>query len=661
MDIEIKNELKKIANAIRQLSIEAIEKAKSGHPGLPLGCAEIAAYLYAMQLKHNPKNSKWLNRDRFVLSAGHGSMLLYSCLHLAGFELSKEQIKSFRQFRSKTPGHPEVNVTDGVEATTGPLGHGIGNAVGMALGMKILSSKFNTRQNTLFANKIYCLAGDGCMMEGAASEASSFAGHLNLDNFVLIYDANKVSLDGPLSDSLSEDTKARYRSYGFDIFDINGHDFEAIDAVFQEININQERPTLIVANTTIGKGSPNKAGSNAVHGSPLGEEEIKATKRALNLPDEEFYVPQAVYDYFKRKVEKQIKLEEKWNENFAVWAKHNPELFVEFKKMQNKTLDPNLKDILKKLEIKTPIATRGSSGIVINKLADILPFIYSGSADLSSSDKTYLSKYDPVTAANFNGRNFKFGVREFAMGTISNGLALLDTFVPVCGTFLVFSDYMRNAIRLAALSKLQVIYQLTHDSIFLGEDGPTHQPVEQIASLRCIVDLNVIRPADTNEVKMAWLAALEYKGPSAIILSRQSLPTLKETDVSYEEGLAKGAYIIKKEKNKPDFTLFATGSEVNLALEVASSLENISKDVRVVSFPCWELFEKQSKEYKESIIGGDLGKRVSIEAAIDLGWYKYIGRDGIAICVDEFGKSAPMHTLKEEYGFTVDAILQRIL
>ena len=662
MDSDLKNEIQKIANSTRGLSIEAIEKAKSGHPGLPLGCAEIGAYLYGVLLNHNPKNPNWINRDRFVLSAGHGSAFLYALLHLSGFNLSIEQIKSFRQLGSKTPGHPEVHVTEGVEATTGPLGHGIGNAVGMAIGNKILASKFNTDKHTLFNSKVYSLAGDGCMMEGTSAEASAIAGHLRLNNLVIIYDSNKITLDGPLADSSSEDTKTRYRSYGFDVFEIDGHDLDAIDATFKEISKKQAKPILVVINTIIGKGSPNKSGTHKVHGSPLGEEEVKLTKEALNLPKEAFVVSQSIFNYFEKKLATQKKLEDKWNQDFSIWAKENPKLFEEFKIMQCKILPENLEKTLKNLSIKTPIATRASAGAVINSLADILPFLYSGSADLSSSDKSYLKKFDPISFSNFKGRNFKFGVREFAMGTISNGLSLMEMFIPIAATFLVFSDYMRNAIRLAALSNLQVIYQLTHDSIFLGEDGPTHQPVEQVPSLRTIPNLNVIRPADANEVKMAYLAALKNKkGPTAIILSRQSLPTLNETDVSYSDGMERGAYIVKKEKEKPDFTLFATGSELTLALEVSQNLEKLGKNVRVVSCPCFELFEKQPKEYKDKIIYGDIGKRVSIEAAADFGWHKYIGLDGIAIAIEGFGKSAPMDKLKEEYGFTVDSILERLM
>ncbi|OGN61797.1 MAG: transketolase [Chlamydiae bacterium RIFCSPHIGHO2_12_FULL_27_8] len=661
MDIVLKNELKKVANTVRGLSIDAIEKAKSGHPGLPLGCAELGAYIYGVLLNHNPKNSTWINRDRFILSAGHGSMLLYSLLYLSGFKVTIEEIRDFRQLGSKTPGHPEAHITDGVEATTGPLGHGIGNAIGMAIAMKILKQKFNTEKYKLINNKIYVLAGDGCMMEGAVSEASSIAGHLRLNNLVIIYDSNKISLDGPTSESISEDTKTRYRSYGFDVYEIDGHDFDAIEAVFNEINEKQTKPVLIVANTIIGKGSPHKAGTHKVHGSPLGADEVKNTKIALNLPLEDFYVPQSVLDFFKRKQEKEQQIEDEWNKMFSLYAKENSTLFEEFKIMQNKTLPLNFEKILKNIDIKQSMASRESSGKILNYLADILPFLYSGSADLSSSDKSYLDKYQQISFDNFLGRNFKFGVREFAMGTISNGLALSDFFIPVCGTFLVFSDYMRNAIRLAALTKLQVIYHFTHDSIFLGEDGPTHQPVEHLASLRAMPNLNVLRPCDVNEVKMSYYSALTYKGPTALILSRQKLLEIPGTNLSFEEGFSKGAYIIKKENNKPDFTIFASGSEVRLALEVAENLIKLGKDVRVVSVPSFNLFDNQSHEYKQKIIKGDLGKRISIEAASSFGWEKFIGIDGIAISVDTFGKSAPIDKLQEEFGFLVDSILQRVI
>jgi transketolase len=661
MDEDLKKQLSKIAGTIRELSMEAVQKANSGHPGMPMGCAELGAFLYGVHLRHNPKNPKWLNRDRVVLSAGHGSMWLYSCLHLAGFALSLEEIKRFRQLHSHTPGHPEYGHTAGVEATTGPLGQGVGNAVGMALGMKCLAAKFNREGYPLIDNKIFCIAGDGCIMEGISSEASSFAGHLKLNNLVLIYDANNVCLDGPLIESCSEDTKGRYKSYGWDVYDIDGYDFDGMSTIFNEVRKKQDKPVLIVLRTVIGKGSPNKAGTHKVHGSPLGPEEVAATKKALGLPNEDFYIPQSVLTYFEQKLVKEAALEMEWLDLYRRWSKVHPDLADEFEKMKSHHLPPDLEKTLRALEIKTPIAGRAASQNVLNVLGQALPQLLGGSADLSCSDLTLMKNFPIITPGHFLGRNIKFGVREFAMGTIVNGLSLTGMFQPFCGTFLTFSDYMRNSIRLASLSPYHVIYQFTHDSIFLGEDGPTHQPIEQLASLRAIPHLQLIRPADTREVKMAWLAALRYKGPTAIVLSRQNLPDLKGTDVSYADGMGRGGYIVQKEKKAPDFTLFATGSEVSLAIEVADRLTKMDKEVRVVSMPCWEIFEKQPESYKESVVGGDLGLRVSIEAATDFGWYKYIGRDGVAICMEGFGLSAPAADLAEEFGFTVDAIVERII
>jgi len=661
MDNDLKKQLKKIANTIRQLSMEAIQKARSGHPGMPLGCAEIGAYLYGVALSHNPKNPNWLNRDRFILSAGHGSMFLYSCLHLSGFDLSLEQIKLFRQLNSHTPGHPEYGLTPGVELTTGPLGQGIGNAVGMALAHKILSAKFNTEEISIFDNKIFALAGDGCMMEGIASEVSSLAGHLKLNNLILIYDANNVTLDGTLSESMSEDTKTRYRSYGWEVYEIDGHDIDALHAIISEIRQKQERPALIVAHTIIGKGSPNLAGSSKVHGSPLGEEEVSEAKEAMGLPEEKFYVAQSVKDFFANKLEKQNQEEEKWDSKFKKWSEINPDLAKELETMLIKNIPENFEEILSEIEIKGPIAGRAASHKVLNYLGEIFPFLYAGSADLSTSDKTFFKDFGFISSSNFKGRNIKYGDREFAMATIANGLYLSQMILPVSGTFLVFSDYMRNAIRVAALSSYRVIYQFTHDSVFVGEDGPTHQPVEHLASMRAIHNLQVIRPADSWEVKMAWFAALEHNGPTVLALSRQTLIDLEQIHVPYKDGMGKGAYIVKKEKQKADFSLFATGSELSLAFEVADRLEQIGKSVRVVSFPCWEIFDRQSNEYKDSVVGGDIGKRVSIEAGSDFGWHKYIGREGISICVDSFGVSAPAAELAIKFGFTVDDILQHIL
>jgi transketolase len=660
MDQELARQLGKIANTVRELSIEAVQKAGSGHPGLPMGCAEFGAYLYGCLLRHNPKNPKWINRDRFILSAGHGSMLLYSLLHLSGFDLTLDDIKQFRQLHSKTPGHPECHITSGVEATTGPLGQGVGNAVGQALGLKILGAKFNTDDCTLFDSKIYCLAGDGCMMEGISSEASSLAGHLKLDNLVLIYDSNKICLDGPVTECLSEDTKMRYKAYGWDVVDLDGYNFENMQKAFTEIRDHQTRPTLVILHTIIGKGSPNKAGTHKVHGSPLGAEEVEATKKALGLPEEDFVVSPEVREYFAERLKKDAALEHEWNARFEKWKIAHPELAKDFDKMIRRELPSDLEEKLARIEMKSPLAGRSASQIVLETLGTELPQLIGGSADLSCSDLTMMKKFPIITEENFHGRNIKYGVREFAMAAAATGLYQTQMLTPYVGTFLTFSDYMRNAIRLAALSNIQVIYQFTHDSIFLGEDGPTHQPVEHYASLRAIPKLQVIRPADNWEVKMAWVAALAYKGPTAILLSRQALPDIAATHKPYKEGMGRGAYIVRHEKKTPDYTLFATGSEVSLALDVATALEQQGKAVRVVSMPCWEIFEAQDVAYRDSVVGGNLGKRVSIEAGVSFGWHKWIGMDGIAISIETFGESAPQADLAAEFGFTADAILNKL-
>ncbi len=661
LDPELNAILAKIANTIRGLSMDAVQKADSGHPGLPMGCAELGAYLYGYYLKLNPKNSKWLNRDRFILSAGHGSMLLYSCLFLSGFSLTMEDIKSFRQLHSKTPGHPESTFTDGVETTTGPLGQGIGNAVGQALGLKILANKFNTDSHQIFSNKVITLVGDGCIMEGVSSEVSSFAGHLKLDNLIVIYDANHVCLDGPLAESCSENTRMRYEAYGWDVIEIDGNDLDAIDGAFSNLRQEQKRPCLIIAHTVIGKGSPNKAGTYKVHGSPLGAEEVKAAKEVLGIPQDPFYVPQPVANFFQKKLSQDSIGEERWNKTFESWARQNPLKFEEFEKMIKNQIPSNLEQELNNLVIKAPVSGRKASQDVINFLADQLPQIYGGSADLSTSDMTFMKKFPLISPGLFQGRNIKFGVREFGMATIATGLYQTGMIIPFVGTFLTFSDYMRNAIRLAALQHAHVIYQFTHDSIFLGEDGPTHQPIEHFAALRAIPHLQVIRPAVTHEVCMAWIAALRFQGPTAIILSRQNLPDIESTHIPYSDGMGRGAYIIKKEKSKPDFTLIGTGSELSLACDVGVALEKLGKSVRIISMPCWEIFEQQPVEYKESVFGGDIGKRVSIEAGVEFGWHKYIGSNGIAIAIDHFGASAPASALAKEYGFTVEDILDRIL
>jgi transketolase len=662
MDPQLNKVLAKAANTIRALSFEAVQKANSGHPGLPMGCAEIGAYLYGVLMHHDPSDPMWANRDRFILSAGHGSMLLYSLLHLAGFGLTLEEIKRFRQLHSKTPGHPEFGHTVGVETTTGPLGQGVGNAVGQALGLKILAEKFNTPQHKIFDSKVFCLAGDGCLMEGISAEAVSFAGHLGLDNLILIFDSNKITLDGPLEDSDSEDTAGRFRAYGWDVLEMDGNDLEQVAKTLSQARSLHSKPVLVIAHTIIGKGSPSKQGTHHAHGSPLGPEECEKTKKALGIPEEDFFIPQAVQDFFAAKKQEGHKQHMAWQHLFNEWKHQNPELLSLYQAMQQRAFTQELQDQIMLLEIPGSIAGRSAAEAVLQVLGEKLPYLYGGSADLSGSDCTMLKKFPLIKPHDFKGRNIKYGVREFAMATIASGLWQTGMIQPYIGTFLTFSDYMRNAIRLAALSRYHVIYQFTHDSIFLGEDGPTHQPVEQLAALRAMPHLHVIRPADSHEVKGAWIAALRYIGPTALVFTRQKLPLLAETQKhSYEEGLAKGAYILRKETSTCDFVLIATGSEVSLALDVAKELEKRGKGVRLVSMPCWELFDKQSSDYKHSVLHAPQAKKVSIEAAVGFGWHKWIGSEGIAICMEDYGASAPAGQLAAEFGFTVDAILQRLL
>ncbi len=661
LDENLKQILAKVANTIRHLSIDAVQKANSGHPGLPMGCAEIGAYLYGLGMRYNAKNSHWANRDVFVLSAGHGSMLLYSCLHLAGFKLPLEEIKNFRQLHSHTPGHPESLETDGVETTTGPLGQGVGNGVGMALAYKILGEQFNCPEYTLFNNKVFVLASDGDIMEGCSSEASSLAGHWGLDNLIVFYDANGICLDGPLSESCSEDTKTRYLSYGWDVYEIDGNNLDQIHQVVEAIRKSQTKPVMVVARTVIGKGSPHKAGSHKAHGSPLGEDEVKATKAALGLPQEEFYIPQAVTDFFQQKMHTGHALEEEWNRLFESWSRTYPEKRKQYDQMASDWVPEDIEARLTGFEVKGPTSGRKASQDVVNFLADSMPQLYSGSADLSSSDFTWLKKFGAIGYKVFSGRNIKFGVREFGMATIATGLRQTHMIVPFIGTFLTFSDYMRNAIRLAAIMKRKVIYHFTHDSIFLGEDGPTHQPIEHLTALRAIPHLHVFRPSGIHEVKMSWLAALRYHGPSCLILSRQTIAEIAETNVPYDQGVGRGAYIVRRESRPASFTIIATGSELPLAIEVAAELEKLGKPTRVVSMPCNELFDLQPHEYKMSVLGKDTGRRVSIEAGGDLCWYKYIGIDGVAVCMEGYGASAPAGALAKEFGFTVEAVVERLL
>jgi transketolase len=663
MNQEKVQQFQNIANSVRSLSMDAIQKANSGHPGLPLGCAEIGAILYGEHLRYNPEDLNWLNRDRFVLSAGHGSMFLYSLLHLSGCGLTMEDLQSFRQFHSITPGHPEVHETPGVEMTTGPLGQGLATAVGMALAAKLLQNRFNTKDIALFDYQVVTLAGDGCIMEGISSEASSFAGHLGLDNLVVLYDSNDISLDGDLSDCFSENVAMRYESYGFEVRQVDGHNLEELSKVMAWSRQKNQKPKLIICKTVIGKGSPNKQGTSECHGSPLGDSEIVLTKQGLGLPiDQKFYVVDGVYDYFKAHTASLKTQHKLWQDKYELYQKQYPEKFALLQKMQNPDFS-DLVSIMPKFEAGAMVAGRKVSNQCLNALAKALPGFIGGSADLSCSDSTEISGEGFISKENFGPRNIKYGVREFAMGAIASGLSLSGFFKPFVGTFLCFSDYVRPAIRLAALSGIDVSYQFTHDSVLLGEDGPTHQPVEHAAALRTIPNLLVFRPADGNETKAAWLCGLNHKGPKAYLLSRQNLPQLALTDRPYTEGVQKGAYVlVQEDKGKAlDIVLFSSGSELHLAVQAGEKLQAMGKNVRVVSVPCFSLFEKQTKEYQHEVLAIGAKRRVAIEAQVSFGWHRFVGLDGLILSQDGFGLSAPQKALAEHFGFTVDSVVSRIL
>lgn len=654
-----KDILEKIALAVRSLSIDAVEAAGCGHPGLPLGCAEIGAALYGHVMTYNPANPNWINRDRFVLSAGHGSMLLYSLLHLSGYDVSLAEVRNFRQLHSKTPGHPEYRETPGVETTTGPLGQGFATAVGMALGQKITAARLGPEGARLLDGHVYVLASDGCIMEGVTSEASSLAGHLQLDNLIVIYDSNDVCLDGDTKECFSEDTALRYQAYGWHVQTIDGHDMDAVVSSLQKAQETKGRPSLIVAKTVIGKGAPTVQGTSEVHGKALGAEEARLTKEALGIPtDQPFFIPKEVTAFFKNKQAELARTEAEWQARFKTWAVANKDKAVLFEQLKHHTLPADLDEKLRALPVKENLATRSSSSAVIQALHDLVPAVVGGSADLSCSDNTMMKAGGIVKPGDFNARNIKYGVREFAMAAISSGMALYGTALPFCGTFLTFSDYMRNAVRLAALMKLPVIYQFTHDSILLGEDGPTHQPVEHLAALRAMPGLTVIRPADETEVKAAWAIALRRQAPVALILTRQKIAS---SGLTRYEQVQKGAYVLEAETGSSmDVCLLASGSEVGLALGVAAALKGEGYSVRVVSFPSFELFDEQPKAYRDEVLGHSAGLYCSIEAQSSFGWHKYVGRDGLTISQDSFGLSAPDKDLAEHFGFTINRILDRV-
>ena len=651
----------KSVNAIKVLGVDAINKAKSGHPGVVMGAAPMAYSLFTKHLRVNPKKTDWINRDRFVLSAGHGSMLLYSLLHLSGFEdVSLDEVKNFRQWGSKTPGHPEFGHTKGIDATTGPLGQGISTAVGMALAERYLAAKYNKEGYDLFDHYTYVICGDGDIMEGVASEASSFAAVQKLNKLVVLYDSNDICLDGETKDAFSENVRARYEAYGWNTILVeDGSDVEAVNAAIEQAK-KSDKPTLIEVKTIIGAGSPNRQGTNGVHGAPLGDEETALFRKEIGWENEPFDIPADVYADFKANVADRGESEyAKWEKLYADYKVAYPELAAELEEALTREDIKHLsKESFSFKNVGEAQATRNSSQDAINSVAAVLPTFFGGSADLSHSNMTFIKGDNLQDDAHRTERNVQFGVREFAMATVLNGLMLHGGVRVFGGTFFVFSDYLKGALRLSALQNLPVTYVFTHDSIAVGEDGPTHEPIEHLASLRTIPNSYVFRPADATETQAAWyLSQKTNDRPTSIVLTRQNLPILENS--SFEK-VSKGAYVVHETAADFDTILIATGSEVALAIDVARELEKDGSKVRVVSMPSVELFEEQSKEYKEELLPLNIRRRVSLEMGNSALWYKYVGLDGLAIGIDKFGASAPANKVIEEYGFTVEAVVEKI-
>lgn len=652
-------------NTLRMLSIDAIEQANSGHPGLPMGAAPMAYTCWANHMKHNPQNPKWFNRDRFILSAGHGSALLYSLLHLFNYDVSLQDLKQFRQWNSKTPGHPEVGHTAGVEATTGPLGQGLSSAVGMALAEAHLAEKYNREGFPVVDHYTYTLCSDGDLMEGVAAEACSLAGHLRLGKLIALYDSNDISLDGDLERAFSENTAQRFASLGWQVLHVeDGNDVQAIDRAILEAQKETTRPTLIEVRTIIGFGSPNRAGSSEAHGKPLGSEEVIGVRKAYEWNHEAaFHVSEEVREHFAQIEQRLVSEEESWKQLFIQYQQAHPELHAELARVMEGRLPGGWEQNLPSYQVTDKaIATRAASGAVLQELSQSVPELIGGSADLASSNNTEMKKAGVFHAENYGGRNIWFGVREHGMGAILNGMMLHGGLRSYGATFLVFSDYLRPSIRLAALSKLPVTYVFTHDSIAVGEDGPTHEPIEQVPSLRLIPGLRVIRPADANETVAAWAYAIEQTDhPVALILSRQNLPILPGTVGMDAEKMAKGAYIVSEAaEGKPDVLLLATGSEVSLAVLAQKELAVHGIQARVVSMPCRELFIEQDEAYQQSILPSEVTARVAIEAAHPMGWERYVGQQGQVIGIDHFGASAPGDFVMQQFGFNVENVVRKV-
>lgn len=650
-------------NTIRLLAVDAIQKANSGHPGMPMGVAPIAYLLYKKIMKHNPKNPKWLNRDRFILSGGHGSMLLYSILHLSGYDISMDDLKNFRQWNSITPGHPEYGLTAGVETTTGPLGQGFTNAIGMAVAQKHLAALFNKEDFKILDHYIYAEAGDGDLMEGISHEAASFAGHNKLGNVIVFYDDNKITIDGSISLSNSDDAAKRFEAYHWHVQIVeDGNDLEKLEEAVSNAQAVTDKPSIIITKTIIGFGSPNKKGTSGIHGAPLGEEEVKLTKQNLGFPDDKFFfVPDEVYKHFSELIDSGKQLEEEWNKMFDEYSAKYPEDAELFKKVMSGDFGDSWKEALPKFEnYGEKMATRKSSYAVLNAIAPKLPTLFGGSADLTPSNNTDIKGGKDFTPETPEGGYIRYGIREHAMAAIMNGMAIYSGVIPYGGTFMVFSDYLRPALRVSAISKVSPIYVFTHDSIGLGEDGPTHQPVEQAAALRSIPGFVYIRPADANETSEAWKLALEHKGgPVGIALTRQNLTILDRNKYASAENVKFGAYVIKDSDGTPDLILLASGSEVEIAINAAEELNSLGIKTRVVNFVSWEIFDMQNEEYKNSVLPADVKSRISIEAGVKMGWEKYVGLDGDFISLEHYGASAPYQTLFEKYGFTAENLVEK--
>ena len=656
------NSCKIIANTIRGLSVDGVAAANSGHPGMPLGMADVCAVLWSEHMNFNPKNPKWLNRDRFILSAGHGSMLIYSLLHLYGYDLSMDDLKAFRQWGSKTPGHPENFVTAGVETTTGPLGQGVANAVGFALAEASLAARYNREGSEIIDHYTYVVAGDGCLQEGISHEACSFAGHNKLGKLIMLYDSNNITIDGPTHISFTEDTRKRFEAYGWQVLEIDGHDYDQINAAIAEAKKEKSKPSIIICKTIIGFGSPNRAGTSKAHGEPFPAEEIELMKEKLGLPkDKSFFVPDEISDLRAKTQEKGENLENKWNELWENYKNKNQEAAKELENSIKGEISKEALDI-PQFGSEKAIATRSASGTVLNHIAKYIPQLMGGSADLTPSNNTLPAGEESFSPENPKGRYIRYGVREHGMAAIMNGMALHGGVLPYSGTFFVFSDYMRPAMRMSALMEQQVVYVLTHDSIGLGEDGPTHQPEAHLWAYRTIPNMTIIRPMDANETAEAWKSALNNKkGPTCLVLTRQNLPVYDRAGLGWakSEEAQKGGYVLCEDKDFESI-IIATGSEVELAVEAKAKLNEQGVKVRIVSMPSTNIFDEQPQEYKESVLPKNILKRVAVEAGVTLGWYKYVGLEGRVIGLDRFGASAPYKTLYKEFGITTDAIVEAV-